>query len=110
MRIVEPREKTISDVISEMTGVEIKGNTVILENKEIPKLIMQHDKEKKEVRFILDGRFAYIFPEELARYVADFVATAMAIGAGFGHYAAPDKLRHFAPSVSVVVKPPEAIE
>lgn len=88
---IQPR-----DLIDEMTGPEQRGNAVVIDGRLVPNLTM-HDRGA-EIEFILDGRFSYSFPRDIAWLAASFAFSSMAIGAGF---AAPSAMhftqRPFAP-------------
>ncbi len=78
-------------------GTEKIGHSVIIENRKIPKMICIQQGEY--VQFILDERFGFSFPNELAYVAAEFAAQAMAIGMGYSHLGASDKNMPFAPEV-----------
>jgi hypothetical protein len=72
------------DLIAEMKGPETMGNSVILEGKLIPHVMMFDRGE--EIEFVLQNRLGFGFPREIAHQAISFAASAMAIGAGFPHF------------------------
>lgn len=68
------------DLIAEMKGAELIGNSVIIEGREIPGLAMFDRGD--EIEFILDNRVAFGFPKVQAWDAAAFAFAAMAFGAG----------------------------
>jgi len=85
------------DLIAEIKGPETGGNSVILEGRLIPH-IMMFDRGD-EIEFIIDNRLAYSFPRDQAWNAVTFAAAAMAIGAGFPHFSGGKHFtqREFAP-------------
>ena len=71
------------DLIDEMTGPEQRGNAVIIDGRLVPNLTMRD--RGSEIEFVLDGRFSYSFPRDIAWLAASFAFCSMAVGAGFAH-------------------------
>lgn len=69
------------DLVKGMLGPEVSGHIVIVDGRAIPKMVA-HDRGD-QIDFILDGRFSFMFPRELAYHAASFAAQALAIGEGF---------------------------
>jgi hypothetical protein len=94
------------DLIAEMTGPPVGGNSVILEGRLIPRMMMFDRGD--EIEFVLDGRLAYGFPRAQAWDAASFAAAAMSIGAGFPHHSGGEHFtaREFAPEVVSLGKLP----
>ena len=84
------------DPIESLKGIPRDGWTVVVEGREIPRLVLR-DHGGDHVSFTLDGRFGLDVPRDLAHPVASFVANAMAIGAGYPWLGAETKDRPFAP-------------
>ena len=89
-----------SHLVEQMRGVQLSGNSVVIEGRVVPKLTM-HETDT-EVEFVLDGRLAWGFPKHLAHHAASFAANAMAIGAGFPCFTADHKCEAFAPRVMFI--------
>ena len=86
----EPKPKTV-------VGPKVSGNSVIIDNREIPK--MRCYEQGDQIEFILAGRYSYSFPKEWAYLATTFAAQAMAIGAGYPSMSAETKDQPFAPKV-----------
>lgn len=71
------------DLVAEMKGPQQSGHSVIIDGRLVPNLVMFDRGET--IEFVLDGRFIYGFPRDLAWLAASFAFSAMAIGAGFAH-------------------------
>lgn len=86
------------DLIAEMTGPQQSGNSVVIDGRLVPNLVM-YDRGD-EIEFVLDGRLFWSFSRKEAWNAASFAFAAMAIAAGFAH---PDgkhlTQRDFAPQV-----------
>ncbi len=75
---------------------------VVIDGRMIPRLNAFRQTDGR-VTLILDGRFLLDLPSDgIARRVADFVANALAIGAGYPWMGADGKEMPFAPKVSEV--------
>jgi hypothetical protein len=85
----------------DMRGPDRSGCGVIIEGRLIPKLHM-YDRGDT-IEFILDGRFSYEFPKELAWLAGSFAANAMAIGSGYPFLGAESKSQPFAPQCQEIV-------
>lgn len=86
------------DLIAEMTGPQQSGNSVVIDGRLVPNLVMYDRGEM--IEFVLDGRMCFDFPKDIAWLAASFAFTAMAIGAGFAHPAHKHfTQRDFAPQV-----------
>lgn len=85
------------DIINEMKGPPETGYSVVVDGRRVPNLMMRERDD--EVEFVLDGRFGYSFPRELALLAASFAAEAMAIGAGYPSFNAESRDHPFAPRV-----------
>lgn len=72
-----------------------EADRVIIEGRQIPKLTAMP--EGDQVTIILDGRLSISVPQALGRQVAWLVANALAIGAGYSHLGAENKVKPFAP-------------
>jgi len=71
------------DLIKEMTGADLIGNNVVIEGREVPKMIMFDRRPgRDEIEFCLDGRMMFGFPAAQAWDAAAFAFAAMAVGAG----------------------------
>lgn len=90
-------EATIDSLIAGMKGPRRAGHTVIMEGRAIHRLTMLD--EGDEVCLILDGRLAINAPREWAWLVANFAASALAIGEGYCHIGAETRDRPFAPRI-----------
>jgi hypothetical protein len=71
-----------------------EANRVIIEGREIPRLRARD--EGGDVALIVDGRFSVNVPKAYGRRVAWLLANALAIGAGYSDFSAPNKGMAFA--------------
>jgi len=79
-----------------------KSNRVVIEDRLIPKL--EALRKDTLTSFLLDERFILEVPNDIAYQVAHFVATAMAVGAGYSHIGADTKTAPFASPISELQK------
>jgi hypothetical protein len=86
--------------VPSIIGSYTEDYSVVVEGREIPN--MRCVDKGDSIDIILDRRFCYTFPKELAYLAAAFAAQAMAIGAGYPHLGAPNKDRPFAPQVMLI--------
>lgn len=68
------------DLIAEMKGADLGGNTVIMDGREVPGLVMYDNGD--EIEFVLDHRMAVAFPRAQAWNAVALAFAAMAFGAG----------------------------
>jgi hypothetical protein len=83
--------------VPSIIGSYAEDYSVIVDSRAIPKIRCRDNGETIDI--ILDRRFCYTFPKDLAYLAAAFAAQAMAIGAGYSHLGASNKEQPFAPQV-----------
>lgn len=86
--------------IPNIVGAEVRYNKVFVDGHVIPRMGCRENEDNIEI--ILDGRWCYIFPKEIAYLAADLAANAMAIGAGYSHLGAESKSHPFAPKIMML--------
>ena len=87
----------VRDAVEAMKGCQTHYHTVVVENREIPKMRMTE--RNGLVSLQLDSRWEIDLPPELAPQVAWMIANALAVGAGYAHLGSLSKDRPFAPEV-----------
>jgi len=80
------------DLISEMTGPDNGGCSVIIDGRLMPHVAM-YDRGD-EIEFVIDHRLGFSFPRDVAYQAASFAFSAMAIAAGFRHQSGPHFTQH----------------
>jgi hypothetical protein len=83
-----------------IVGCYNQDYSVVVNGRQIPNMrCIEHE---NDIEIILDRRFSYTFPKELAYLAAAFAAQAMAIGAGYSNMEAENKDMPFAPQVMLI--------
>lgn len=83
-----------------IVGAYTEDYSVVVAGREIPKMRCKDNGETIDI--ILDRRFCYTFPKELAYLATAFAAQAMAIGAGYSNMEAKNKDMPFASQVMMI--------
>jgi len=90
----------IRDKVEAMRGCATFYETVIVDGREIPNLMMKlRDGTDGKVSLQFDRRFEIDVPQEYAPRVAWMIANSFAVGQGFACLASLNKDRPFAPEV-----------
>lgn len=79
-------------------GVRIPGYTAIVDDREIPRL-MVYERRDGEITITLDRRFAIDVPRNMSGSVCWMIANALAIGEGYPFLGSETKDKPFAPQV-----------
>lgn len=88
-----------------IVGAERKYNSVVVDGRQIPNMgCIDRD---SHIEIILDNRWSYIFPKEIAHLAASLAANAMAIASDYSYLGAENKNHPFAPAVIMLDKLPE---
>lgn len=72
---------------------------VVVEGRSIPRLT-GYPQDDGRITLIVDSRFMVDFPADLAHQAAWLIAQALAVGEGYTHSGATEKIRPFAPEIS----------
>lgn len=88
--------------VPSIVGSYNENYSVVVEGRAIPRMrCLEHE---SHIEIILDGRFSYSFPKDIAYLAASFAAQALAIGMGYSHIGADNKDQPFAPQVMRINK------